>query len=272
MRRGNSPSILENDKGEIYALNIGADFCAEHERGMKELRGLMGLKEEDKSGLKSYTASKANTSCLLSFTGKGNLYIIFDSGVSWGNPDEMKKHYSEGGGELWLSNGGKSYKADEFAGSWDGGGFGIAISKNAPEKLREFGKKLVEAIRTGDFAVWFGGNDKGNPFARAGLVVAVASMVPKEIDDYMKDCHDEERRLKKASDKTGIIEYLKKKGKTYHACSPKFSSDNTTVQYWLNPTGQDRNNFGWYSADELKDWADGKVGNKIDKVDNPVKV
>lgn len=31
-------------------------------------------------------------------------------------------------------------------------------------------------------------------------------------------------------------------------------------------------NLGWFSAEELKAWADGVAGNKIDKVEKPVKM
>jgi len=116
--------------------------------------------------------------------------------------------------------------------------------------------------------VWFGGGAKNNPFDRNGLVVAITSLVPQSIKDYMVEQYNEVRRLEEADKATGIKDYLEKKGKRYFACSPRFDADNISVRYWLNPWDQQNNNFGWYSADELRAWADGVVGNKIDKVKN----
>jgi hypothetical protein len=156
-------------------------------------------------------------------------------------------------------------KADTFSGAWDESSFGITVSKTVDPKIMAFGKKLAKAIKDGDYAIWFGGENAGNPFARAGLIVAITSLVPQKIKDYMVEQHNELKRLKKADEATGIKELLKQKGKAYYACSPRFEQDGKTVVYWLNPMEQDTHNYGWFAPQELADWANGVAGNKIDK-------
>lgn len=43
MRRGNKPSVQVNDNGELVAVNLSADFCAEHEWGVKMLFRDLGV-------------------------------------------------------------------------------------------------------------------------------------------------------------------------------------------------------------------------------------
>ena len=266
MRRAYHGSVIENDKGEIFALNLGADFCAEHEWGIEQLRSLMGLSPEAKSteGLIQYSAKVQPKNSFLSFVSSGNLFIVVDPYISWERSvDALKKVISEGKmGSLYLST--WKGKTDDFVGSWCESSFGIVINKDAT-KIMEFGNKLAKAIEQGDYSVWFGGDAKGNPFARSGLVVAITSMVPQEVQDYMVKCHKEQHRLEKADKATGIKNLLEKKGKSYYACSPRFMEDGVTVEYWLNPQEQDKHDFGWYSVQELTDGANGVEGNKIDK-------
>ena len=273
MRRANNAAVVENAAGELYAIDLGADFCAEHEWGNKEMRQAMCIPEDQKcDGLDYHTAKAPAGDKLITFVSKGNHFIIYNSIPSYYLRDkervaEYKKDISNGKrSELALL----TWKGDKnppiLATAWDGGEFGIIISKDAPVKLIEFGKKLAKAIETGDFAVWFGGTG-GNPFARSGLVVAITSLVPQEIKDYMVEAYADQRRLEKADKDTGVKKLLEKKGKKYFACSPRWADDTkTSVKYWLNPMGQQNNESGWYSPQELMDWANGVAGNKIDKV------
>lgn len=59
--------------------------------------------------------------------------------------------------------------------------------------------------------------------------------------------------------KTKIKKILDRAGKKYFALSPRWKDENKKeVIFWLNPYYQDIDNFGWFTVDDLKDWAKGK--------------
>ena len=272
MRRSNKPVAVEDDNGQIIAINLGLDFCAEHECGITELRRHMGiLSNEPQVGLNYHSAKRSGTEYLLSFVKNKHHFIMFDGMHPYYKNDpkrieDLKEGYGKGNRDLGFPTWRGDKEPKILAAAWDEGGFGIAIGKDAPDKLKEFGKKLSEAIEAGDFSVWFGGGAKDNPFDRNGMVVAITSLVPQQIKDYMVEQYKEVARLKAADEATGIKEYLKLKDKRYYACSPRFDKDGVSVTYWLNPMEQQIHNYGWFTADELRAWADGVAGNKIDMV------
>ena len=59
---------------------------------------------------------------------------------------------------------------------------------------------------------------------------------------------------------SGIYKALEKSDKRFMALKPKFSMENGKPELivWLNPYDQEDNEYGWYSLDELFDWADNK--------------
>jgi hypothetical protein len=204
-------------------------------------------------------------------------YLLFNEYWGWGKSpkeviDDLKKNYTKGGRELYI------YPEQTIGGAWSDDDFGISVTVNDKESFA-FIKKLAKAIEVGDFAVWQGGEDSNNPFARAGLVVAIASLVPQELKDYMLKCHEDEKKLKDADEATGIKALLKEKNKGFFACSPhwmgerfKDTTSNHPVIYWLNPMEQDENNYGWFTVEQLTDWANGVKGNKITKIPEPTKI
>lgn len=59
--------------------------------------------------------------------------------------------------------------------------------------------------------------------------------------------------------KTRIHKILAKSGKKYFALSPRWADDQKKeVVFWLNPYDQDKYNSGWFSVQDLKDWAKDK--------------
>jgi len=49
MRRGNKPSIMTNDDGQLVAVNLSADFCAEHEWGIRDLSNMLGIRGDQRA-------------------------------------------------------------------------------------------------------------------------------------------------------------------------------------------------------------------------------
>ena len=99
-------------------------------------------------------------------------------------------------------------------------------------------------------------------FKNGGLVLTIISRLPDEIitNTYEKD--KDYYELQVAAKATGIYERLKEAGKKYHALSPRWTDENKKdVAFWLNPWGQDKYNFGWYTVQDLDDWIadEGKI-------------
>lgn len=267
MRRANDPEALKSSDGTIYAINLGADFCAEHEWGIKRLRQNMGISEnEPRVGLDYHTAKKGAGQNVLSRVSGGNHFILCDGVLSYYQTKDERKKFSDrivgGDRELGFPTWRGDTKPKILASAWDESSFGIVIGKDAEEALKVFGDKLAKAIESGDYAVWFGGNNN-NPFSRSGLVVAITSLVPQEVKDYMVEKYKELAKLEEDDAATGVKQLLEKNGKKYYACSPKRQKDGS-IQYWLNPMEQQIHNYGWFTPQELIDWANGVVGNKVD--------
>ena len=87
----------------------------------------------------------------------------------------------------------------------------------------------------------------------------IKSKLPEKTIQSIKDADLDYLALQKAAEKTGIKKILEKAGKKYLALSPRWKDDNKKeVIFWLNPYHQDVDNFGWFTVDDLNDWAKGK--------------
>jgi hypothetical protein len=112
------------------------------------------------------------------------------------------------------------------------------------------------------------------PFMMGGLTFGIASKI-KEYDEAWKKSDISQYKLHKASEATGIEEYLRKHGKEYFALSPRWANDEETeIKWYLNPLRQSKYNFGNFNLEELKQWAhdEGPVikGNEKKKKPNVV--
>jgi hypothetical protein len=58
MRQGRDNGFLFNDDNKIIAINLGADYCAEHEWGIKGLHYKFGFGEPSKMGLQRRQVTK----------------------------------------------------------------------------------------------------------------------------------------------------------------------------------------------------------------------
>jgi hypothetical protein len=264
MRRGSNPNWLVNpDNGDLIGIDLSADFCAEHEWGIKDLNSMLGVKDDP------------------SVIGIERRRITPDPKVIFWNEDKdeaslvIEHRYGEGRSvkdcsELnFRENYGKGKKKIEenLSTAWSNDDLGIRVcGEKSIKKL----KKIHEAILAGDAAIWLGG---GGAFKNAGLCVGIISNIPAENLKIMADADSDRQNLLLASEKTEILKKLEKfnaehydKGSYsarcgYYACSPAWNKDRDSkhnVVYWLNPMQQDKNNFGWYTVEQLEEWMEGK--------------
>lgn len=242
MRQGNNAEILVRE-GKLVGVNLGADYVSEHEWGIKGIHQKLGI-DKGKLGIEGRKTSKFDPEKLVWLEG-----IKFN--------EKNKKDKSRWSG-MYL----KCYSDDtiHFNGGawdpklytqWDERGFCVISSeKDTIEQLRQ----IYEAFKKCDIAMWRGG---GGVFQNPGLCIAIASHLPKEVVDSWHQHDVEHNQLMADFKATGIEEKLKKAGKGYFALSPRREEDNSLI-FWLNPTEQARNNYGWFKLEELEQWAENK--------------
>lgn len=274
MRRANNHNKLMD--GETFiGFNLGADFTSEHEWGIKDMRSMFGMKD-DKMGIDRRTATVFPEDSIFFYAGKNYAVLICERDISseWGSgkylrSPKFKRDLKTGhlsGMQLGIfkpyihpEDKDKEEVTDLLGTSWDSKSFGIMVTSESSDNL----KSLYEAIKKQDVSIWQGG---GGVFENAGLVVAIRSLLPADGLKTMKDADEDAKRLHKADLKTGVKKKLEKAGKRYFACAPKWinefsSKDHKSehdVIYWLNPMEQNKNNYGWFTVEELEEWAEGK--------------
>ncbi len=236
MRKGYDASIVKNDAGEVVAINLGSDHCAEHEWGIKGTLRALGI-DDTKTGVQ-----KRQVTCL-----PGEL--------SWFKGKDGTKAY-EG---FWLKRYAFAtdpsdvhfYRQDSLSTAWSDGDFGaFSTDKTQIKELHE----IYDALVRKDAVVWLGG---GGVFKNAGLVIGITSRLSDEVKKAWENADAEREKLLKDAAATGIEERLKKANRMFFALSPRREKDGSIV-FWLNPVEQDSNNFGWYTVKDLDDWIAGK--------------
>ena len=232
MRRGRDCGIVIHE-GVFVGFCLGADYCAEHEWGIKGIRREYGI-DPEKDGFEGRKITQLpehfkydDKKNMISSTRYGSLGELI--------PLERLKDWGE-----------------DMSGAWDEGTFAVVVVDEYKEQLKE----LAEAFKRHDIVVTIGGRQA---FANGGLNLLIYSRIPKEVkDDAVKESR-KHNELLKAVKKTGIEETLKKAGKRYFALSPKWKDyEKKEIMYWLNPMEQDIHNYGWYTLEDLKLWAKNK--------------
>jgi hypothetical protein len=265
-------------KEGLIGIQLGADFTAEHEWGIKDMKrslGIMSKEDADKKkvfGSKRFKVSGVNPDHFLFRETKTTheAILIFNPrtfGSSYHAPhvredrekmsmDDMARHYEIDIHKPWRED----QEPETLACAWDGGSFGIHVkgSKEQHEWLRE----LYQALLDGDMIVFLG--KRPIPaFSNSSLTLVIASRIPEEGEEVMAEAHREQWELERDAKKCGIAKKLEKAGIRYYALSPRKGIPNHKTSkydfgFWLNPMEQDKNNFGWFTVEELEAWIKGK--------------
>ncbi len=151
-------------------------------------------------------------------------------------------------------------------GAWDDSSFAV---RGWDDEGRRIVDMLQEALETLDVAVWVSGDID---FGHGHFCVVRRSTLPDATVRAFDDDVAASRRLHDAAAATGIHERLAGIGpmtplgrmRSYYALSPAWIDAETArrslhpVKFFLNPAEQDRNNFGWFTVEELDQWIAGQ--------------
>lgn len=297
MRRANDNGFLfEGDV--LVGVNLGADYCAEHEWGIKNLCRDFGIGpvrgrkvepfsdplKEGKVGIEARTITRVAAGVRLlrlsagGATGQAKAKksepdwaLVYSPHSSWRTPEQDEEALL---GQLARSC--SFYGDQRLATAWDEGSFAVRVHA-ADKPLLE---RLYQSFMDKDIGIWVGG---GRIFQNGGLVLVIVSAIPFEKANTMLEADLDNIRLIEAAAETGIEARLKAAGKKWYALSPSWGSKFKTVidpnkhvpgakiedigrgldtkhdvVFWLNPEEQSRNHSAWVTVEDLDQWIQGQ--------------
>lgn len=258
MRRGYNGHLIE-ENGIFYGVALGADYCAEHEWGIKGICRRFGIKS-DKLGVDSRTITKDDTNLII---GKSHALLRTNNSYSK-NRTTIEELLPR---DFYLEND-KTVQT-----GWDEESFGILVDSKNISKLEE----LKEAFTKNDIAITFL-SPSVPVFENAGLAILIKSRIPKEQLDQMYHIDKRQHDLYEYEKQIGVAKLKEphqghgcatKPGyKYFMACSPKWidyeNEENReklkekyatkyNIRFWINYSDDD-NNYGWYNAEDIIKW------------------
>jgi hypothetical protein len=246
------------DSDNILGVSLSGNFCSEHEIGIKQIQKSFKMRETPKR----FKHLSINTipEDELYFVDDGTYAVLlFDFNLNPKRshiPSRTKLIKESTVQDFLEQNGLVPREGQDLWGAWSNEDFCICAKGQRRKALR----KIYNGFLDKDISIWYG------YFVRdfdGTLNIAVTSEIPKEFKKVVNNTFLEKELLKKEADKTKIESVLKEAGKKWFALSPKFIKEedkkgrNTKydVVFWLNPQRQDINDFGWYTVEELQQWA-----------------
>lgn len=110
---------------------------------------------------------------------------------------------------------------------------------------------LAKAYQKNDLALYSYGIQR--------IEIVNSKLFPKNLNDDLIKADANSEALLKEFKATKIVDILKSAGKGYYSLVPHKELDKKTGEYqllfWLNPVDQHLNNHGWFTLDDLKQWA-----------------
>ena len=263
MRKAYGSYFVENKDGKLYGVNFGSDFTSEHEWGIDHIKkdfGVNNCLSVGGFGLINNTVTTV-PSIILSdgeIDDKHYTALLYLGHYAQYMDQNIKFEKMVNNFEL------NPYESDLVC-SWDDSTFGLIVSDKYQNEI----KQLYDAFQNKDISVWIPvkyfdnythkGGDNDNFLKSSGLNFFITSRIPEDIVKKIYTQDEDRYNLIEAANKTGIYQVLEDAGKRYFALSPRWKDDKKkSVIFWLNPMEQDKYNYGWFTVNDLKDWAENK--------------
>ena len=245
-------------------IHLFADFTAEHEWGIKELKRAFGIPERDVTegpfNMERVKASIVPENYHFATKGEEVIFGVFDmrreTDPFKGLADARKTEL----GNPYARRSTKEYGACHIelvsCSGWDEGNF-VVITKDP--KAARFLEVMDKAVRECDILVFQG---PSGLFMNGGLNIGIASKASKELKENFEKVYGNAAKLHADARATGI--YDKVPRELYFALSPRELTNDQKkrtrhpVAFWLNPIEQQRNNYGSFTVEELELWMEGK--------------
>jgi len=238
----------DSDEGDVQAACLGYDFTAEHEWGVRRLKEAFGVGEAASQGVESRRATILPKDLSFYLSRGGNEALLSYCSSFDG---EVCKASTLRFGDLLKFRDFRDPK-DDFVSAWDEKSFGIHVrgekNVNALKCLYKGFKRCAIVFGMSPAKHWIG----------SGLTFALEDSFTAEMKAEILAADKSHARLLSTVKNSGIEDVLKKAGCRYFALHPEWKEDDESeIRFFLNPTEQAVNNFGWFSLADLEAWTKG---------------
>lgn len=232
---------------QVVGFSLGSDSCAEHEVGTKGLARSFGYNCAAEAGVASRHITRLpDTFAAVDVTVDDEPCFLVTSNLPKAQfYIDNRQGELQFGGTFWVN-------PSNTTAAWDENHFAILSRGEDIAHLRELGA----AFQRKD--IMAGGLLK-EMYAVRGLTYAIASRVPPPLLEAMQQELDDEVLRAAILEKSGIHAKLRKAGLHWYSLSTTIWADKskTSIRVWLNPENQRIHDFGWFSLEELEQWAQG---------------
>lgn len=229
-------------------INLGFDFCAEHEQGIKGIHQLFGITPKTKPmGLEAFRVNHVNPDKVVLVEDEQIVLLVHKDNY-------YKERLLKNGEEFLKSLIPNAHSENDFGAAWDENGFCI-ISKN------EDVVKMIKSIHENMFKKNLYCMLSPSSWMGSGLTLLIADAVSEDIKKEALKADISFFRLQKKFNKTKIVERIKKAGLRYFALKPSWFTDADSkydFKVFLNPVEQHKYKAGWFTIEELQEWTLGR--------------
>lgn len=266
--------LRENETAQWWAFGLGYDGCYEHEQGTPWLNRALGISALETpakvsdfqmtqvpENLRLYeytvpdcTGRPRTLTSKTKWKPKGLIpTALLVCGRSLPSEDgkEEAKHSDA---TFWGDYNTKEsfHEKSNVVSSWSSDG-GFAIHVRGQENVDRL-KELHQAFLNKDVAVGLG---VSLGFRRSGPSLVRVSSLTEEEHKAVESSLADHARLMADVKKSGIEELLRAAGKGWYALSPRWADhkNEKDLEFFLNPMEQRKYAFGYFTVDELQQWA-----------------
>lgn len=253
---------LKAEDGTLQGLCLGYDRCAEHEWGVSALEAYLGVPQpEFRVGPTDRVIHNPGNLRLIKYSRKPSdkrrkaypaMLLVCERPRLWQGltPDnypgvlypEVNFNNVDPGSDAHRPR----YDLDT---AWGTDSF--AVHARGSENISNL-QEVYDAAQRGDLAL----AAPGSRWLSHGLsLVIVSRLTPQEVARITEN-DESYRELQLAARASGIESTLKAAGKKWFALSPSWEgAQKSALKFFLNPQDQKTNASGWFTVEELQQWA-----------------
>lgn len=259
------------DDGTLQGVCLGYDRCGEHEWGISELEAYLGVpRPEFRIGPADRLIHNADYLQLHEYSRKPRdkrrkaypaALLLCRRPSPWDEPRSGQALATSCNAELYFEPGDKHHLPRyDLAAAW--GEKEFAVHVRGAENIARL-RELRAAAQRGDLLLTSSGSGWLDCH---GISLVILSRMSK--DDVRKVTERDEayRELQLAARATGIEDVLRAAGKKWYALKPGWrDARKQHVDFFLNPRDQSHHASGWFTVEELQQWARDEGPVMVDK-------
>ncbi len=263
--------LVDETTGQTFGFSLGFDFCGEHEFGARYIKAALGIAQKDiPIGVEDRTATQVPSN--LAF-------------VTYEHRSRDKRYKKSMPAALLLCTSecrsldsyadetelakalGVSFDVDfqadkkwyeparhDIVSTWSANnGFAVHVrGEQNVQRLAELHEAFKRcAVSVADATIM--------GFKRKALSLVMNERLDEEVKTQVREQDEAFLRLHQTADASGIEQTLTDAGKKWYALSPAWrDEEGSDLLFFLNPSEQKAYAHGWFTLDELKQWADNR--------------